>query len=241
MNPRLRIGLTGGIASGKSTVTERFVELGVPVIDADVAARNVVAPGTPGLAQVVQRFGPGVLDANGNLDRPALRALITGAGERAAWPFLEFFTGNIRNKNTRMAYLHAVGKFFAWCERHHIGYREANERSILIPAPEVAPLESLFERFQNETFGARAGGGLPAADPTVEGELARRGVDAVQVHDPSFDLRDRLLRDDDDVAVLELHTLEDERDEVVALLELGDAGDGEDRDAGHRPTTRMPA
>ena len=76
MKPRLRIGLTGGIASGKSTVTQRFAELGVPVIDADVAARNVVARGKPGLEQVVRRFGPGVLDAGGNLDRQALRALI---------------------------------------------------------------------------------------------------------------------------------------------------------------------
>jgi len=76
MKPRLRIGLTGGIASGKSTVTHRFAELGVPVIDADVAARNVVARGKPGLEQVVRRFGPGVLDAGGNLDRQALRALI---------------------------------------------------------------------------------------------------------------------------------------------------------------------
>jgi dephospho-CoA kinase len=76
MSPRLRIGLTGGIASGKSTVTHRFAELGVPVIDADVAARNVVEPGKPGLEQVVRRFGPSVLDANGNLDRRALRALI---------------------------------------------------------------------------------------------------------------------------------------------------------------------
>ncbi|MDP9008846.1 MAG: dephospho-CoA kinase [Pseudomonadota bacterium] len=76
MNSRLRIGLTGGIASGKSTVTQRFAELGVPVIDADVAARNVVEPGKPGLEQVVRRFGPGVLDEHGNLDRPALRSLI---------------------------------------------------------------------------------------------------------------------------------------------------------------------
>jgi dephospho-CoA kinase len=76
MTPRLRIGLTGGIASGKSTVTQRFAELGVPVIDADVASRNVVEPDEPGLEQVVRRFGPGVLDADGHLDRRALRALI---------------------------------------------------------------------------------------------------------------------------------------------------------------------
>ena len=75
MTRPLRIGLTGGIASGKSTVTQRFAELGVPVIDADVASRRVVEPGTPGLAQVVERFGARVL-ADGQLDRRALRNLI---------------------------------------------------------------------------------------------------------------------------------------------------------------------
>jgi dephospho-CoA kinase len=73
---RLRIGLTGGIASGKSTVAQEFTRLGVPVIDADVAARSVVAPNTPGLAQVIERFGPGVLAETGELDRRALRDLI---------------------------------------------------------------------------------------------------------------------------------------------------------------------
>ena len=76
MGPRLRIGLTGGIASGKSTVSQRFAELGVPVIDADVAARAVVEPGTPGLEQVVQRFGSGIVRPDGELDRSALRELI---------------------------------------------------------------------------------------------------------------------------------------------------------------------
>src|SRR5882672_565434 len=76
MARRLRIGLTGGIASGKSTVAQRFVELGVPVIDADEAARAVVLPGRPGLAQVLEKFGSGVLAANGELDRRALRDVV---------------------------------------------------------------------------------------------------------------------------------------------------------------------
>jgi dephospho-CoA kinase len=69
----LRIGLTGGIASGKTTVTDRFAELGVPVIDADLASRAVVEPGTPGLRQVIEQFGPDVLLASGTLNRAALR------------------------------------------------------------------------------------------------------------------------------------------------------------------------
>jgi dephospho-CoA kinase len=83
MGRRLRIGLTGGIASGKSTVAQRFLDLGVSVIDADEAARAVVAPGTPGLARVIQRFGATLVDANGDLDRRALRDLIfTDPGAR---------------------------------------------------------------------------------------------------------------------------------------------------------------
>jgi dephospho-CoA kinase len=76
MAKRLRIGLTGGIASGKSTAAQRFIELGVPVIDADEASRAVVAPGTPGLAKVIERFGPAVVGDNGKLNRRTLRDLI---------------------------------------------------------------------------------------------------------------------------------------------------------------------
>jgi dephospho-CoA kinase len=74
----LRIGLTGGIASGKSTVTQRFSELGVPVIDADVASRAVVEQGTAGLQQIVQRFGSNILGPGGDLNRAAMRAQIFG-------------------------------------------------------------------------------------------------------------------------------------------------------------------
>ena len=74
MNTRpLVVAVTGGIASGKSAVTRRFQALGVPVHDADVAAREVIEPGTPGLQAVVQAFGPDVLDRDGRLDRPAMR------------------------------------------------------------------------------------------------------------------------------------------------------------------------
>ncbi|MEF8833804.1 MAG: dephospho-CoA kinase [Halofilum sp. (in: g-proteobacteria)] len=72
----LRIGLTGGAASGKSLVARQFEALGVPVIDADVVSREVVRPGTDGLAAIVEAFGEGVLAADGTLDRAALRERI---------------------------------------------------------------------------------------------------------------------------------------------------------------------
>jgi dephospho-CoA kinase len=82
MTHRLRIGLTGGIASGKSTVAQRFLELGVPVIDADESSRFVVAAGQPGWAEVTQRFGTGILTAGGELDRRALRNMVFADSER---------------------------------------------------------------------------------------------------------------------------------------------------------------
>jgi dephospho-CoA kinase len=80
----LRIGLTGGIGSGKSEVSRRLAAHGALVIDADVLAREVVEPGTPGLAEVVEAFGTGVLADDGSLDRATLGAQVFGddAGRR---------------------------------------------------------------------------------------------------------------------------------------------------------------
>jgi dephospho-CoA kinase len=72
----LRIGLTGGIGSGKSTVSALLTARGAVVIDADRLAREVVEPGTPGLAAVVEAFGDGVVGPDGALDRPALAAVV---------------------------------------------------------------------------------------------------------------------------------------------------------------------
>jgi dephospho-CoA kinase len=79
----LRIGLTGGVASGKSTVSQVLRELGAVVIDADALAREVVERGTPGLAAVVEEFGPGLLTPDGDLDRAAMGRLVFGDGQDA--------------------------------------------------------------------------------------------------------------------------------------------------------------
>lgn len=78
----MRVGLTGGIASGKSTVASILRELGAVIIDADQIAREVVAKGTPGLAAVVEAFGPELLTPEGDLDRPRMGQLVFGDEEQ---------------------------------------------------------------------------------------------------------------------------------------------------------------
>jgi dephospho-CoA kinase len=80
----LRVALTGGIATGKSYCLARFAVHGVPTIDADVLAREAAAPGTPGLAAIAARFGPGVLSSDGALDRPGLGRLVFGDSKARA-------------------------------------------------------------------------------------------------------------------------------------------------------------
>ncbi|MGW3179155.1 dephospho-CoA kinase [Kitasatospora sp. NPDC001119] len=78
----LKIGLTGGIGAGKSEVSRLFAAHGAVIVDSDVIAREVVAPGTDGLAAVVAEFGSGVLREDGSLDRPALGAVVFADPER---------------------------------------------------------------------------------------------------------------------------------------------------------------
>ena len=80
--PFLLVGLTGGIATGKSTVSALLGRLGAEIIDADLLAREVVEPGEPALAEIAAEFGPGVLDAEGRLDRKALGAIVFADPER---------------------------------------------------------------------------------------------------------------------------------------------------------------
>ena len=79
------VALTGGIGSGKSTVADAFSHLGVNVIDADIIARQVVEPGTPGLNAIAQRFGPQILNKDGTLNRRALREHIFAHAEDKNW------------------------------------------------------------------------------------------------------------------------------------------------------------
>lgn len=79
------VGLTGGIGSGKTAVSDRFAALGIEIVDADVASRVVVEPGRPALADIAEHFGPEVIDADGALDRAALRARVFSDPDERRW------------------------------------------------------------------------------------------------------------------------------------------------------------
>ena len=81
----LRIGLTGGIGSGKSTVASEFEHLGISVFDLDQIAREIVLPGTPALRQIVGRFGAQILNSNNELDRGKLREIVFADADERRW------------------------------------------------------------------------------------------------------------------------------------------------------------
>lgn len=84
MASKITVGLTGGIASGKSLVSSAFERMGVTVIDADVVAREVVEPGQPALAEIIERFGPDIVDEDGRLKRRKLRHIVFNDAEARA-------------------------------------------------------------------------------------------------------------------------------------------------------------
>ncbi|CAN5438385.1 hypothetical protein BH23ACT6_BH23ACT6_03220 [soil metagenome] len=101
----LRVGLSGGIGSGKSTVARRLAELGAVIIDSDVIAREVLAPGSTGLSRVAQRFGGQVIDQAGNLNRPALGKIVFA--QESARRDLEAITHPLIARRTAELFAHA--------------------------------------------------------------------------------------------------------------------------------------
>jgi len=164
-----RVGLTGGIASGKSRASEIFATLGVTVIDSDVIAREIVAPGSEGLAAIVQRFGPGVLDAQGQLDRRALRTLVFA--DPTAREDLEAITHPLIR--ARMATLNreASGPYVinAIPLLVETGGRRDLDRVLVIDCPETLQIARVMARDHVDEAAARAILGVQA---TREARLA---------------------------------------------------------------------
>lgn len=144
----LRIGLTGGVASGKSAAADRFAELGVPVIDTDVVAREVVAPGQAALAEIASRFGPDVLTPDGGLDRVAMRKLVfADSGRRRELESI--LHPRIRDETFRQASA-AGGDYQVIVVPLLVEspMREQMDRILVVDVPESVQLERLMARDQ---------------------------------------------------------------------------------------------
>lgn len=168
-----RVGLTGNIASGKSTVARVWQRLGAPVIDADVLARRAVAPGSVGLRRIVAAFGPGVLDEAGRLDRAALRDIVFHDPEARAKleAIVHPEVGRLRREEE--ARLEAAGEKIVVHDiplLFEAGLDEEFDAIVLVDAPERVRLERLMR------------------DRGLTEDEARRMIDAQM---PSSQKRDR--------------------------------------------------
>lgn len=159
------VGLTGGIASGKTTVAIMFNDLGIPVIDADDLAREVVEPGTPGLAAIVEEFGEDVLDEDGGLDRKKVADLVFGDEEA---------------RETLNAIMHprigAAGAKYVQSFQDHEAPYLIYEGALLVETGAHKAFEALIvvsaeESLQRLRLIARDGFSLPEANARIEAQL----------------------------------------------------------------------
>lgn len=187
-------GLTGNIGSGKSTVARLFTARGVPVVDADLIAREVVMPGRPALREIARKF-PGVVGPDGALDRKALAARVfNDASERAALNAI-VHPRIAEEMGARMSALAAAGRPFAIYEAALIienGLHRGLDGLIVVTAPEEAQIERLRRRegMTEEEARARIAAQLPAA------EKVRQATFVIENHGPEADLAaqvDRVL------------------------------------------------
>jgi len=190
----LRIGLTGGIASGKSTVADMFAELGATIIDTDVIAREVVAPGQPALDEIAVAFGESLIDGDGYLDRSALRKLVFSDDE--ARKQLEAIVHPRIQDETRRQSSQAGGDY----------------QIIVVPLLVESPLKDVVDRVLvvdcDEDTQIRR---LTARDAESE-DQARRMLAAQSSREERLAMADDVIRNDDDLA----STL----DQVTALHEI---------------------
>lgn len=155
-SPALIIGLTGGIGSGKTAVSDHFQSLGITVVDADVIARQVVEPGTAALQAIADRFGADILLEDGNLDRAGLRKIVFADPEQRRW--LEQLTHplirqSIRDglNNARSSYALLVSPLLV-----ESGQSELTQRILVVDAPESLQVTRTMERDHNSAAQVEA-------------------------------------------------------------------------------------
>lgn len=144
------VGVTGGIGSGKTTATDYFASLGVDIVDADVASRVVVEPGRPALKAICEHFGPDILQADGTLDRAALRQRIFADSEEKQW--LENLLHPLIGEEIRQSLENALSPYAILVSPLLIeGGQYTNcDRVLVIDVPETLQLSRTVERDNND-------------------------------------------------------------------------------------------
>jgi len=208
----LRIGLTGGIASGKSTVANIFAELGATIIDTDIIAREVVAPGQPALDEIVAAFGESLIDGDGHLDRGALRKLVFA--DDAARKRLEAIVHpRIQDETRRQSHAAEIRQVRITEPNQGLAnHPPATYQIIVVPLLVDSNLKEFVDRVLvvdcDEATQIRR---LTARDAESEGQ-ARRMLAAQSSREERLAIADDVIRNNGNLAST--------RDQVVALHEI---------------------
>jgi len=170
------VGLTGGIGSGKTAVSDLFAARGITVADADVASRNVVLPGTPALAQIVDHFGEQILNEDGSLDRAALRQIVFADDHERKW--LESVTVPAIMTELRQILASSQSPYSMLMLSSGSGRSPLVHRSLVIDVPPELQIERVTRRDNNTPEQVKA---IMAAQPSRQERL--RYADDVIVND----------------------------------------------------------
>ncbi len=192
--PMLVVGLTGGIGSGKTEVANRFAALGITVVDADVAARAVVEPGQPALAEIAAHFGPEVIQEDGSLDRGRLRQMVFTSSADRIWleallhPLIHAYIGHhLKAEEADSPYAILVSPLLI-----ETGQADLVDRILVIDAPEETQIERVIRRDNDtrervrsiQSAQASRAQRLERADDTINnaGDLEQLDAQVVNLH-----------------------------------------------------------
>jgi dephospho-CoA kinase len=187
------VGITGGIGSGKSAVSDRFKRLGIKVVDADIASREVVKPGQPALVAISQHFGPDLIQADGSLDRARLRALVFASPDERIW--LERLLHPLINEYLRQELASATSAYAVLVSPllKETGQSRFTHRILVVDVPEHVQLARTMARDSNDETQVKAimsaqadrQSRLAIADDVIQNDAGFEALDAAvsQLHE----------------------------------------------------------
>ncbi len=181
------IGITGGIGSGKTAVTDRFQARGITIADADVASREVVQPGMPALEAIAEHFGPEVIQADGTMDRAAIRKIVFAEPDERKW--LESVTVPAIMNNLREVLTRSTSPYSLLMLSSGTGQSPLVQRSLVVDAPPEVQIARVMARDANDEEQVRA---IMAAQPSRETRLEY--ADDVIINDGSLERLDEVVK-----------------------------------------------